>query len=89
MGYRLIKRYWNKGYATETVFASLKYGFDKLKLEETFAVVETENIGSNNVLRKTGFNLKEEFMLNGVLCNWYRMSSDEWNKNRLSASSSL
>lgn len=30
LGYRLRKKYWGKGIATETAFASLSYAFDKL-----------------------------------------------------------
>lgn len=28
LGYRLLRKYWGRGYATETAQASLSYGFD-------------------------------------------------------------
>ena len=32
LGYRFKKYFWGKGYATETAYASIKYGFNKLSL---------------------------------------------------------
>jgi RimJ/RimL family protein N-acetyltransferase len=33
LGYRLIKRYWGQGFATEAAKASLKYGFSEMKIK--------------------------------------------------------
>ena len=32
LGYRLMKKFWNKGYATEASEASLEYGFNTLNV---------------------------------------------------------
>lgn len=47
LGYRLKKKYWGQGIATETAFESLKYGFDELNLQEIFGGAHIENIASN------------------------------------------
>jgi Acetyltransferases, including N-acetylases of ribosomal proteins len=80
LGYRLIKRYWGNGYATEAAFASLNYGFDKLALEEIYADANIENAGSNNVLKKVGFRLIETFEKEGIMNNWYQIKRDDWIK---------
>ncbi|MBX2965800.1 MAG: GNAT family N-acetyltransferase [Cyclobacteriaceae bacterium] len=72
LGYRLIKRYWGQGIATEAALASLKYAFDNLNTDEVFARADCENVGSNKVLKKVGLKLIETFDLNGVKHNWYR-----------------
>jgi RimJ/RimL family protein N-acetyltransferase len=34
IGYRFHKKYWGRGYATESAAACLKYGFEKLNLKK-------------------------------------------------------
>ena len=43
VGYRLIPRYWGKGYATETCKASVDYGFNILKLDLICATASMYN----------------------------------------------
>ncbi|QNL47872.1 GNAT family N-acetyltransferase [Olivibacter sp. SDN3] len=78
LGYRLIKKYWGKGYATEAAKASLAYGFDQLNLPEIIAIADCDNIGSNKILTKIGLKRIEEFSLKGVKHNWYRLSQKDW-----------
>ncbi len=73
LGYRLIKKYWGKGIATESAFASLEYAFDKLDAKEFCAMADCENRGSNNILKKVGLNFIETFDLKGVKHNWYKI----------------
>jgi ribosomal-protein-alanine N-acetyltransferase len=79
LGYRLIKKYWGKGYATETAIASLAYGFNELKLSEIFAMADVQNIGSDSVLKKAGLKFIETFYDDNILHNWYRITHEEWN----------
>lgn len=55
IGYRLLKKYWGKGYATEMAKAMIAYGFDHLKLDDLFATTHPENLVSQKVLEKAGF----------------------------------
>jgi len=61
LGYRFIKRYWGKGYATEAAKASLDYGFTKMELEEIYGMALTENKASKHVLQKVGLTYIETF----------------------------
>jgi RimJ/RimL family protein N-acetyltransferase len=79
LGYRLIRDYWGKGFATESASASLAYGFDTLKLNEVFAAADIENKGSNKVLKKLGFTQLEPFLYdNTTPHNWYKITQQEW-----------
>jgi len=73
LGYRLVKRYWGKGIATEAAISSLQYGFKMLDIREVFAMVNCENEESNKILTKVGFTFVNVFELDDIRCNWYKM----------------
>jgi len=54
VGYRLIKKYWGYGLATEGVLGILNYGFNSLRVEKIMAITHPENTASIRVLKKTG-----------------------------------
>ncbi len=54
IGYRLAKRSWGFGFATEAARASLKHGFEELGLDRIVAVVHPENVASQWVVQKIG-----------------------------------
>jgi len=56
LGFRLFKKEWNKGYATEAAYACLKYGFDHLNLKEIVGRVVPANLASIKVLEKLGMH---------------------------------
>ncbi len=78
MGYRLIRKYWGKGYATETAVATLFHGFDTMNLSEIFAIANVENLASNAILKKVGLKFIETFNYHGDENNFYRISKEEW-----------
>lgn len=87
LGYRLIRKYWGKGFATESAIASLQYGFEKLGIQEAYASANCENIGSNNILKKVGLKLIETFDLEGVNHNWYKMDAAAYEDQSRNATS--
>jgi RimJ/RimL family protein N-acetyltransferase len=54
LGYMLTQEYWGLGIATEAGKASLRYGFEELKLEKIVAVAKPENLASRGVMEKLG-----------------------------------
>ena len=80
LGYRLIEKYWGKGIATETTKAILNYAFEKLKLTEIYSMCDLGNVGSKNVLEKTGLKFIETFDLDGIKHNWFRITKNEWTR---------
>lgn len=78
LGYRLLKKYWGQGFATEAARASLKYGFENMKLPVIYAGAHVDNSGSNKVLRKVGMSFVETFEFDGADHHWYRFRREEW-----------
>jgi ribosomal-protein-alanine N-acetyltransferase len=77
LGYRMIKKYWGKGYATESAIASVEYGFTELDLPDIFGMAKVENRASCQVLEKAGLQHVNNFYNMGQLTAWYRMSRSE------------
>ncbi len=55
LAYRLHKKYWGHGYATELAKALVHWVFENLKFDKIVAAAEPENVASQNVLLKSGF----------------------------------
>ncbi|GAA4273042.1 GNAT family N-acetyltransferase [Aquimarina gracilis] len=83
LGYRLRKKYWGKGIATETAIESLRYGFEKLDLKEISAAADVDHIASNKILKKVGLKFIETFEYEGITHNWYTITKFEWLQLRL------
>lgn len=80
LGYRLKRKYWGQGIATETAIISLDYAFNIRKVEEVFAAANCENVGSNKILQKIGLNLTETFYYDDMECNWYKIDKNGYKK---------
>ena len=85
LGYRLIKRFWGKGFATESAFASLDYAFEKLNADKVYAMAHCDNEGSNKILKKVGLNRVETFYFEGLKHNWYNIYRTEYQKIKLNS----
>ncbi|WP_452226537.1 GNAT family N-acetyltransferase [Lacinutrix cladophorae] len=77
VGYRLIKQYWGKGYATESGKAAIDYAFKVLKLSEIYATTEIGNQASHNALLKIGLHYIEDFYFEQEQMNlrWYKLEN--------------
>ncbi len=73
IGYRLLRKYWGQGYATESAKACLQYGFEVLNYPEICASADAENLASNHILRKIGMQQGDPFIYEGRICNWYSL----------------
>ena len=81
LGYRLIRRFWGQGIATESAFASLDYAFCNVNANEVYAMADCLNAGSNKILKKAGLKFIETFHHDGTEHNWYKICKNEF-KNR-------
>jgi len=56
IGWRLSKKYWNQGYATEAALAVLDYAFKQLNLTEVVSFANPQNEASRRVMEKIGLH---------------------------------
>lgn len=82
LGYRLIRKYWGQGIATETAVASLDYAFNKLNADKVYAMADVENDGSNRILSKVGLKFIETFDLEGIKHNWYKIDKNDYENKK-------
>ena len=77
VGYRLIERFWGKGYATESGKASVDYAFNTMKLPELYATTEISNQASHYALLKIGLQYKTDFFFEQEQMNlrWYTIKN--------------
>ena len=77
LGYRLLRRYWGQGIATEAALASLDYGFKVLKAEIIYAMANADNKDSDKVLHKCGLSRDGQFEHEGIVHNWYHIRKQQ------------
>ena len=80
VGYRLIPKFWGKGYATESAKAAISYGFTKLNLVDIIGSANIENVKSRRALEKCGLKFVEKFMWKNIHCDWLKITKEEWEK---------
>ncbi len=78
VGYRFIKRYWGKGYATESGRAAVNYAFNTLNLSELYATTEINNQASHKALLKIGLSYIEDFYFEAedLQLRWYNIKNE-------------
>lgn len=68
------KAYWGRGYATDTVRAVCRYGFEDMRLHKVTLTVATENCAARKAYEKVGFveegRLRQVFRRDG---RWFDM----------------
>ncbi len=62
IGYRFMKKYWGKGYATESSKRIVKHAFEDHQLDHIVAHVHESNIGSQHVASRLGMSLDHRFL---------------------------
>ena len=76
LGWAVNPDFQNKGYATETAFALIDFGFQKLKLSVIYATCDTRNAASFKVMEKIGMKrvglIKGNKEVKGYVRNSYR-----------------
>jgi len=88
IGWRLGKKHWGKGYATEAGLEALRFAFEELKLKEVYSFTSVSNKPSWSVMERLNMkNLEENFehpilpknhpLREHVL---YKITEVQWNK---------
>ncbi len=64
IGYIIMKKFWNMGYAYEAGKVFIDYAFDKMGEKEIYALIRPENYRSSGLAEKLGFKKKDFFIKN-------------------------
>ena len=54
VGWRLARKHWGRGYATEAARAAVAYGFDEVGLDEIVSFTSAVNLPSRRVMERIG-----------------------------------
>jgi ribosomal-protein-alanine N-acetyltransferase len=73
LGYRLLRKHWGKGIASDITAACLDFGFQILKLDKIYAIADEKNLASQKVLSKSGFRYVEPFLYEGEPHLWFEI----------------
>lgn len=60
IGWRLLRRHWGHGYATEAARPLLHYGFTEVGLDRVLSIRRVENAASGRVMEKLGLHYAHE-----------------------------
>jgi len=82
VGYRLHKKFWNRGFATEGARKLVEYGFKNLQLQRIVAVALPENKASIRVMEKCGLTYRRIADHYGFHCVYYSLTKKGWEKLR-------
>ncbi|MEO6612620.1 MAG: GNAT family N-acetyltransferase [Chitinophagaceae bacterium] len=73
LGYRLLKKAWGKGYATEAAHACIKYGFEKQGLQRIVGRAMPQNIASLKVLENCDMQYVGDEIVDGHPAKTYEI----------------
>ncbi|ERO60652.1 GNAT family N-acetyltransferase [Pseudomonas piscis] len=78
LGYRLARRFWNRGLATEAVRGVLALVFGPLGLDCVVVIIEPDHGASLRVAEKAGFSEYQQMEFHQRPVRLYRMGGQHW-----------
>jgi len=78
LAYAVLSDHWGQGYATEMGHASLCAGFRHLGLEDIGAWTLLDNLASQRVLAKLGFQHEGEILFSGLPHRFFRLNCRDY-----------
>lgn len=73
IGYRLAKKYWGQGLATEAAQAVLEYGQQRFNFRRFVCLIDPENIRSVKVATKLGMKQEKSLVYHGLNVAMYSL----------------
>lgn len=78
INYHLHTEFWGKGYGTELTKSLVRWGFENLSIDKIVASTCPDNIASQKVLKKAGFDCRgEKHPSNGNTLLWYEIYKND------------
>jgi [ribosomal protein S5]-alanine N-acetyltransferase len=81
IGYRLLKKHWNNGYATEAAQASINFGFTHFGLQRIIGRAHKDNGASIRVFEKLGLGFEKFYIEDNQQHVLYSINKDTWKIN--------
>ena len=79
LGYRLIRRFWGKGYATESARPFIKIAFEDLAVKTLWGGAMAENLASISILKKMGMSYRHTEVFEGLNFDMYAIDDQKYN----------
>ncbi len=77
VGYSILPKFWNQGYAFEAALKCKNYAFENNFTDSLISVVHIENIGSEKVALKNGMTFEKKL---DDLFNIFSIDKKDWNQ---------
>ncbi|MBW4534998.1 MAG: GNAT family N-acetyltransferase [Pleurocapsa minor HA4230-MV1] len=74
VGYRLARKYWGQGLATEAAQAVVEYGQQRFNFQRFVCLIEIENSRSIRVANKLGMTLEKKIIYHGLDVAMYSLN---------------
>lgn len=84
LAYRLLKKFWHKGYATELAKFLIAWGFKHLAVDKLVAVIHTNNEKSRHVIQKAGMRYSGITNCYNSLLAKYEIHKNNFDFNKVS-----
>ncbi len=79
IGYHIVRKHQNRGYASEAASACVRYAFEQLGMSEVYSKQRSDNEASRRVALNAGMSLRREYTAgNGVGKSIYSIKKDEY-----------
>lgn len=75
LGFRILRKHWSQGYATEAALASINYAFNTLGLPGLIGRAMNENKVSIHLLKKLGMEFEKTFTENGKTWSQFKLKA--------------
>jgi ribosomal-protein-alanine N-acetyltransferase len=72
LGYKIIRKFWNQGYATEAAIGVKDYAKDVLGIKEIISIIESSNLASIKVAQKVGLSFWKKSFFNNEIVDIYK-----------------
>ena len=79
LGYRLARRYWNQGLASEAVKGVVDYAFARRQRASVVVIIEPEHVASLRVAEHAGVKEFDVLEFHGRPVRLYRLTCQDWN----------
>ena len=81
IGFRFLPNYWGQGIATEVSIPIIKYGFEKLGLQEIIGIADADNIGSVKTLKRIGLKFYKQDVydeFDSTKYEWFKIEKENY-----------